>query len=323
MRIDNIGKMTGKVIVIFNLLTVRLDALLSNFIDFSFIALYTLVTYSYMGSLSLPSGETIRQVILASLSSHCLYSLAYIVNDFIDYGDVKRHQNDPNLYSLYKYRPVVYFDRSKSIITYLACIYSLYLFGVLKAFFYIRYLLTIIVPLLFTQSIVHSLCKGSAKALSFLALRLVKYMLFLTMLSMFMGFLDKALTITIALPLIIPYVAFVSLSYVKQKSLIKSERDTKIDDAFISLMLMLLMLLPIYAFYLSGILNRSPFFVMSSIIFGYLVVVLPFFGVRMVLRRSYGSKNIDFHDHVKRLLAGAFLITAMVTCELVALAFLF
>ena len=176
-----------------------------------------------------------------------------------------------------------------------------------------------LVGLLFAQSVVHSLYKDSAKALLFLLLRLVKYLLFLTMLSMLMGFLDNALTITIALPLVIPYVAFVSFSYAKQKSLIRSVSVARFGASPTSLALLFLALLPIYSLYLSETLTRSAFYVIGSIFFGYLSVVVPFFGMRRVLRYFFGSENIDFHNHVKRLLTGALLTTTIVICEIIAL----
>ena len=310
MRASNFDKEIGKFIVILNLLTVRFDAFLSNFIEFLFIGLYMIIVSKYLGLMALPAIEIIQQLFWASFTSHALYSVVYIVNDFIDYQDVKKLQGNPLSYSFYKYRPMVYFNRSISIMIYLACLYLLYLFNGLKALPNIHIVLGFVISL-FALSIWHSLAKSLTRALSFLFLRLIKYLLFLTIFTSLIEPCDDILTMMVALPITISYAIYTSLSYAKQKKLVNNK-----DESYTSFAMILTLLSLLDGFYLSSV-KYSILYIMSIIIIGYLAVITPFFYVRTILRRFFGQENINFNVHVRRLLFGTFLTTIIAICEII------
>lgn len=316
MRTNKFGIEIDKFIVILNLLTVRFDALLSNIIEFFLIGLYTIVVAKLLGLVALPAIEIIQKLFWVSFISHTLYSLVYIINDFIDYKDVKKLQDNPLSYSFYKYRPVIYFNRSTGIMIYLSCLYLLYLLNDFKVLPNIHVILGFVISL-FALSVWHSLAKKLTRVPSFFFLRLIKYLIFLTVLTLLTEPCYNISFIIVTLPLTLSYTLYASHSYAKQKKLMRYR-----DESYVSFAIILALLSLLNGFYLSSELRYSILYIMSIMIIGYLAVAAPFFCVRTILRRFFGQENIDFNTHIKRLIYGIFLVTIIVICEIIIFDFL-
>jgi hypothetical protein len=301
-------------------LVFRIDAFLSNIVEFLFIGLFILIVNRFAGLFAIASQSIAIAVILSVLSSHFIYSIVYIINDFVDYPHIQKNQNnsDSVSYSFYKFRPLMYFARRKILIVCLSALYLLFLSIAIIEFSNVAYAILGAVVWFFFLSLLHSYSRSSKRVFSFFLLRLSKYFLFTLILASLLSSLNGFVFAAFALPLIIPYLTYESIIYYKERHL-SEDKNSKNFKILLSILAGALIVLTVYVFSASQLLNYPVAVFLASVIAGYLIVVIPFLGVRTLSHRFFGSKNLDFTVHIKRLLTGALMAAIITICEILTL----
>lgn len=183
--------------VTLNIVFFRFYHFLQNCVDFIYVASLVL----YMCSQAYDPLYTISisclcNIFLLVLFSHFLYSITYVVNDYINYkDDFAIKFNDPDKYSFYEYRPIQYFG--KLVVYPLIVIYIIFVSVIWHSMFVnilTIYEIALIVLFYSILSISESLSKkGSVKRRTFFLLQLYsKYMTFAILL---LRFLDLPLSL--------------------------------------------------------------------------------------------------------------------------------
>jgi hypothetical protein len=287
---------------------VRMDAFLSNVIEFLFIGLFITVVSRFLGLISLASGLLVIQgLVLAVLSSHFIYSIVYTVNDYLDYPSINSIvDKSSQRYSFYRFRPLIYFGNRKSVLLFLVGLYLTATVLTISAIPTATVPILLFSTVLLVVSLSHSHFKGLYRVLSFSALRLTKYLLFIVL---FSSFIHLSLTAVLAaFALIIPYWLYVSYGFGKERKII--------SKPFFRTLLLGTAIIVFYFIYISMVLTYFALTLFMPLAIGYCIVVPPFFGVQRIGYRLFGLRNADFTVHIKRLSAGLFFTLMIVLLEI-------
>lgn len=258
-----------KVTLLLNILTYRIERCISNLADFFTILTFSVFIYYFSGLIKISFEKIISTLVLTSVSMHFLYFVVYIVNDFIDYyKDKDKYKNFDHLLTLYRLRPVIYFDERKAAVFVMLFWYLICVYLILNLF---KTPLTLLFAISFTTcSLLYSLSIGDLKLILFSFLRFLKYLCLIMLLNVFLfDTIYKNATLSIALYLIFPYVVYDTIYHrglLKEFILLKNKR--LLTAAVIFLLSMFLMSFFIQSAY--NVLEVIRFTMLS-----YLLVTIP------------------------------------------------
>lgn len=194
-------------IVIFNLITIRLEHFLQNYIDFIYIAVLLNFCISSSPKFSLLT------ITVMPIFAHFLYSITYIINDYINYhDDLLLRDQDPQKYSFYKYRPMQYFG--KKIIVLLMVLYLTYIAILLRFISLKIYEAALIISIFSLLAIAESTAKKgtTVKMYIFFFQLLTKYIVFSVLLLIYsIGILPLQDSVLVAFYCVLPYALYRAL----------------------------------------------------------------------------------------------------------------
>jgi hypothetical protein len=291
----------NRLIVAFSLIVFRIDAFMNNFIEYSFIITYLVGAFKCMNNQFPNLSELMFDIIIVNIVASLIYSIVYVINDFIDFNKVRNFRENFTKFSFYAIRPIIYFNRSIFILIYLIGLYVFYVYCTLIFFSTTTIFL---IGILILVSVVHSLLQDNIRPITFFMLRMIKYVLFLYLLSNVLPSLGVRDIFTISLPLIVPYTALQTYFYAVQKNVFSRQ-------SYISILTKICILIStILTFLYVSLVVNSPQ-VVESIIVGY-IAISPFLIIRSGLRKILGPENRDFYVHIKRLSLATLLTTCVI-----------
>ena len=289
MDVGRSQRLLKETIIGLNLVFVRFDAFLNNYVELIFIGLFLLIFAKFSSILFPWSIDLLILLNILAIGTHFVYSIVYIVNDYIDFKEVQKLRESKDLFSFYEFRPIVYFNRTNTILIYLIGFYLL-ITSLLIAL--ISCMIVVYPPVLVVTALVHSKT-GKYRYITFAILRALKYLMFLSILFLYLPSIRSAQVITASLILVIPFLAIHMNTYMRSKVTNKCFLNLNINIksiifyVIIGLILIALLLTSDIAIPL-----------IKSIIF-----VSPFYFIRELLRFKLGPENPNFYMHLKRLLA--------------------
>ena len=291
-----------RIVLASNLIVYRVDAFLANVIDGILILSYR-VTMDLMLK-HRPDG--LLSIISIPVLLHMFYVIVYIINDLVDYSNphgFKAYLDN----SFYRLRPIYYFRKSKLIIAYTILLYIIYLTLILIFMNFLFYPSIFFMASVIFMSIVHSLYGATVRVITFYLLRIMKYV-FMLILFNIMAFnqLYDYITTLVMLTLVLPYTIYSTVNYGK---LVASRNKT--TQIMIILVISINTLL---TFFFNAIPVKYQLIdVMKASITCYLLIVLPIFGIRQLLRKIFGATNPTYYHHLLRLILGIVLTLLTVT----------
>ncbi|PUA31625.1 MAG: hypothetical protein B7O98_08995 [Zestosphaera tikiterensis] len=295
-----------KLILVLNMVTYRIDALLANAIDVIMISAYTTIVSKALNLLNASLDEVIYLLGVTIILTHIAYMIVYLLNDLIDYSTAYLSKVD---YSFYRLRPVFYFRRALWIIVYSALLYVTGITAILITIPTISGPTLIFIPVFIVTAIMHSYARGIHRIITFLMLRFSKYIYTLVAFSMLsFGEINTYVLLLTTFSIIIPYLAYSSTGYSRLKGL-KTRSLNGI--AYLIPVLSILMAIPLGM----TLLGYSIFDLLRALLCGYFYIILPLTIVRQMLRRPLGAVNPTFYHHLLRLSLGfvaAFSISILV-----------
>jgi len=280
-----VHKVLKGIIIALNLVVVRIDALLNNYVELMFVGIFLMLLTKFSGLLTFQTLEFLLMLNTSTIIAHYVYSITYVINDYLDFDEVQKLKVNKELFSFYQFRPIIYFNRSATIIVYFILLYMLLTFiSAIQLSF-----IVLIYPLLLTLiSFIHSTSKRY-RHVTFIVLRILKYILFLNFTCCYISHVCSESAILALTALILPVLLFHWKSYKhSKKQFFFYWTDSR---AYLYIALMVLtpsMLLVIVSDMIAP-------FMMSSIL------MLPFLVVRQLLRLKFGARNPNFYAHLKRL----------------------
>lgn len=213
-------------IAIINAIFIRLGHFLQNSIDFIYIASYLVYVYSRWLSMPLQPLDVLS-ILMLVIFSHFIYSITYIINDYINYGDdLSIKALDPEKYSFYMYRPIQYFGKAVTIV--LLLIYTIYvsLFWRFINILTINSLIEIVTLFAFLSILESTSKKWSVKKKTVFSFQLVvKYFVFALLLSKFFGLTLSLDALVSIIACVIPYTFYRSSQDKLKSVLLKRVRD--------------------------------------------------------------------------------------------------
>ncbi|MEM4677365.1 MAG: hypothetical protein QXY55_05710 [Candidatus Korarchaeota archaeon] len=288
---------TEKIILAINLVVYRIDALLTNIIDGAFILSYRVIMGLILEQQSHELLSIVSLIIFLPILLHIIYVIVYVINDLIDYSNphgLKMHLDS----SFYRLRPIYYFQRSRLIVVYIILLYVAYVTLILTFIRSLYYLSIFFIALTILLSIAHSLHGATVRVVTFYLLRLMKYvyMVILFDVLVFNQIYDHIITMVI-LTLVLPYTIYSTVNYGKLVSL----RDGTVQ---IMLILVISIIISLIIFFKVAPVKHQLIDIMKASITSYLLIVLPIFGIRQVLRKIFGVANPTYYYHLLRLILG-------------------
>jgi len=287
------GKL-DKLILALNMVTYRIDALLANAIDVAMISVYIIIVGKVLNLWNISLDRIIYLVSMTIILTHVAYMIVYLLNDLIDYTTAYLSNVD---YSFYKLRPVFYFKRKLWIIIHFIILYIIGVMTVLIAIPIIFWLILIFISVFIVMTIIHSYVKGIRRVFTFFMLRFSKYMYTLVVFSaLFFGETNTYALLLIAFPVIVPYLAYSLIGYIR----LKETKTKNLRIMYLASVLSILMTIPLGA----TLLGYSIFELLKALLCGYICVILPLVIVRQTLRKLLGTVNPTFYNHLLRLSLG-------------------
>jgi hypothetical protein len=297
-----------KVILILNLIFIRFDAFLNNYIELTFLYIFLTLFGKFIEvqSLSANSIQLLLTLNALVISTHYIYSITYIINDILDFEDVQKLRVNEAKYSFYKLRPLVYYNRSLITVLYLVTLYIVFL--ILLS---ISFTSTILIypPLLTALTLMHSKSK-KFRSITFACLRILKYTLFFTLLHQYLHTTNIRFIIYAFLTLILLILPYHIVTYAKSKTLLwqtSLHHHVKpvIAVLFISFLVMLIQLVRLSIF--------------IAFVKSLLITFTPFLITRQILRFILGATNPNLYVHIKRLVI--FFIITLVLSSIILIAY--
>ena len=279
-----------KAILSLNLIFVRFDAFLNNYIKLTFLGIFLILFIKFTGvrSLSMNPIQLLLTLNVLVISSHYAYSIAYIINDFLNFESIQRLKVDKNKYSFYKLRPIVYYNKSTTI---MLCLIALYITSLFLLSISLTCIVLIYSPLLTALTLMHSRSE-KFRPITFACLQALKYALFLTLLYCHLYDMIPQHVIYAFLALILLFLSYDIVTYIKSKTQlwqISFYQGIKLFIAalFISSLIMLIQLIRLNVF--------------ISFIKSLLITFTPSLIIRQLLRFVLGVANPNVYVHIKRL----------------------
>ncbi len=194
MKQRDYSKFVDIFIVSMNFVLIRVDAFLQNAVNFLAYSLYQTVFLSLLDNLLTIS---LTKILLISLGVHFLYSITYMLNDFINYYDDRSLSYDRNKYSFYKLRLIQFLGRRLEGFIIQASYYTIIfctLLYLLRERHTMVYSIVLIVLAFIILSIIESLSKKKTltKHLSLVLQQITKVLAFSYMLNaIYLGVYDE------------------------------------------------------------------------------------------------------------------------------------
>lgn len=291
-------------LLIFNILFYRVDALISNLIDGLIISTYIVIYHSFLGSQLMPSSIIVNIMIL-SLIQHYVYSPVYLINDILDYRNRDRASKRLSN-SFYIFRPVYFYNGSIFVVLYFGAVYSVVL-SIIVLFMNVSLIVVLIyVASFITISIVHSLLYSHYRVISFTILRLLRYLMITSLIKYFIDIELKTMTtILVISTIIIPYLIYSVIVYAKNIQ----NRPVTIEKMIISFLSSLLLLLLAGLIYMGYIVSLKQIVAISL---SWFLVIGPAVLTRSLLRGILGEENLTIYQHIARLLVGLLMVSLSV-----------
>jgi len=279
-----------KAILMLNLIFVRFDAFLNNYIELTFLGMFLILFIKFTGVqiLSVDSMQFLLSLNILVVSSHYAYSIVYVINDFLDFESIRRLKLDKSKYSFYRLRPIIYYNRSITIMLYLITLYTT---SMLLLSISLTKIVILYSPLLIISSFIHSRSEDF-RPITFACLRTLKYALFLTLIYHRLYDMASQYIVYAFITLTLSFSSYHIIMYMKSKAQLwqtSSYQDVKLFIAIFLTASILLLILLIH-------LNIAIPFTKSL-----LITFTPFLLIRQLLRLMLGAKNPDVYVHIKRL----------------------
>jgi hypothetical protein len=297
-----------RVILISNLVFIRFDAFLNNYIELTFLYIFLTLFGEFIEVQPLSANpiQLLLTLNLLVISTHYVYSITYIINDILDFEDVQKLRVNEDKYSFYKLRPLVYYNRSLITVLYLVTLYIAFLILLSISF---TSIILIYPPLLTALTLMHSKSK-KFRPITFACLRILKYTLFLTLLHQYLHTTNIRFIIYAFLTLILLILPYHIATYTKSKTLLRQtplHHHVKpvIAVLFISFLVMLIQLIHLGIF--------------IAFVKSLLITFTPFLITRQILRFILGATNPNLYVHIKRLVI--FFIITVVLSSIILIAY--
>jgi len=299
-----------KFVLIVNVIVYRLDALLGNLIDTLFILTYRIVVSKPLGPLNDIGNICIYYVVLTAIILHVVYSVAYMINDVIDYNFSRLSKTNID-YSFYHLRPIYYFRCSRVIVIYMFSLYILLVSMILLLVPQILPLTLFFIVILTLLTVAHSLNDNILRSITFYLMRFSKYTYALILFDIiFLNKLYNDVILFVVLSLVVPYLMYSTVGYSRLKML-------RTKDQLIIIILYAITIFSLTIVYpLEVVLFDKPLLsLVNAFIIGYLSIVLPLLAIKQLLRRLIGASNPTFYHHLLRLSLGA-ILTLLITSSI-------
>lgn len=286
------GKTSELARVALNVMFLRFDSFLQNCIDFIYIG--SLILYMHVQGRSL---FVITDLTSLVVFSHFLYSVTYIINDYINYeDDFVIKSVDLGKYSFYRYRPIQYFGkRSIHLFIFIYVAYTFVFWYFFSSIITVSEIILLIV-LYSLLSIFESLSKkkSAKKRLSFLLQLYSKYTVFTVLVIRCLGVpfsLSKIMDVVVCFS---PYVFYKAFQDVLSNILLKHEMKGDNNKGFVYVMVSIFMVITL-ATLIRGLSN-------PSIIMTHLMITSPFIILVIIVPSLIlGVQDKTVHDLYKRL----------------------
>jgi len=284
-----------KLILVLNMVTYRIDALLGNAIDVIMISAYTTVIGKALKVLSTPGSETIHSMVMTIALTHIVYMIVYLLNDLIDYSTASLSKVD---FSFYRLRPVFYFKCALWTTVYFALLYVIGVVIILISIPAILWPTLIFVPIFIATAVIHSHARGIRRVTTFFMLRFSKYVYTLAVFTaLSFSEMNVYVLLLIVFSIVLPYLAYSLTSYSRLKELrTKSLDGIKYSIPILSILVAMVLGTILLGYSISDLLK--------ALLHGYFYVVLPLIIARQVLRKLLGVANPTFYHHLLRLSLG-------------------
>jgi len=297
-----------KVILILNLVFIRFDAFLNNYIELTFLYIFLTLFSEFAGIQTLSTNpiQLLLTLNILVISTHYVYSITYVINDILDFEDMQKLGVNEDKYSSYKLRPIVYYNRSLITVLYLVALHITFLILLSVS---LTSTILIYPPLLTALTLMHSKSK-KFRPITFACLRILKYTLSLTLLQHYLHVTNIRFIIYAFLTLILLILPYHIATYTKSKTLLwRTPLHHHVKLAIVILftgsLVMLIQLIHLNIF--------IPF--VKSL----LITFTPFLITRQVLRFVLGASNPNVYIHIKRLVI--FFIIAVVLSLIILIAY--
>ena len=297
------GATTERIVLVSNLIVYRVDALLANVIDGILI-----LGYRAIMDLMLEHRHDGLLFFIISIPAllHMFYVIVYIINDLVDYSNPHGFKAYLDK-SFYRLRPIYYFQRSKLIVAYTILLYVTCLTLVLIFMYPLFYSSIFFMALAIFMSIAHSLHGATTRVITFYLLRVMKYAYMLILFNVItFNQLYDYITTLVMLTLVLPYTIYSAVNYGK---LVVSRNKT--TQSMIILVISIITLLMF--FFKATLIKHQLIDLMKASITSYILIVLPIFGIRQVLRKIFGATNPTYYHHLLRLILGVVLTLLTIT----------
>ncbi|MEM3715142.1 MAG: hypothetical protein QXF82_09370 [Nitrososphaeria archaeon] len=292
---------TERIVLASNLIVYRVDALLANIIDGILILGYRAI----MDLMLEQRHDRLLFIISIPALLHIFYVIVYIINDLVDYSNPHGFKAYLDK-SFYRLRPIYYFQRSKRIVAYTILLYVKYLTLVLMFMYPLFYPSIFFTALAISISIIHSLHGATIRVVTFYLLRVIKYVYMLILFNVItLNQLYDYITTLVISTLVIPYTIYSTVNY---SELVISRN--KITQRMVILIISFITLL---MFFKVTPVEHQLIDMMKASITSYILIVIPIFGVRQILRRIFGAINPTYYHHLLRLILGVVLTLLTIT----------
>ena len=297
-----LGATTERIVLASNLIVYRVDALLASVIDGILIIGYRVI----MDLMLEHRHDGLLFIISIPVLLHMLYVIVYIINDLIDYSNPHGFKAYLDK-SFYRLRPIYYFQRSKLIVAYTILLYVTYSTLILIFMYPLFYPSIFFMALAIFMSIAHSLHGATIRVITFYLLRVMKYAYMLILFNVIaFNQLYDYITTLVMLTLVLPYTLYSAVNYGKLVAL-----RNKTTQSMIILVISIITLL-VFSFKATPV-KHQLIDLMKASITSYILIVLPIFGIRQILRKIFGATNPTYYHHLLRLILGVILTLLTIT----------
>jgi len=296
-----------KVILILNLVFIRFDAFLNNYIELAFLYIFLTLFSEFTGIQTLSTNpiQLLLTLNMVVIGTHYIYSITYVINDILDFEDIQKLGVNEDKYSFYKLRPIVYYNRSLITVLYLVALHITFLILLSVS---LTSTILIYPLLLVALTLMHSKSK-KFRPITFACLRTLKYTLFLTLLQHYLHVTNIRFIIYVFLTLILIILPYHIATYTKSKTLLWQTPLHHVKPVIAILLtgplVMLIQLIHLNIF--------IPF--VKSL----LITFTPFLITRQALRFVLGASNPNVYIHIKRLVV--FFIITIVSSLIIFIAY--
>ena len=296
------------VVLMLNLVFVRFDAFLNNYIELTFLAVFLMLfaKFTYAQCMFTSPVQALLALNALIVASHYVYSIVYIVNDYLDFESVQRLKAERGKYSFYRFRPIIHYSRS---ITIVLCSTALHIASVLLLSISLTHIVWLYSLFLASLAFVHSRSKAF-RPVTFTCLHVLKYILFFILLYYYSQCMFTHYTLLAFTALILPFLPYHMITYAKTKTQLwqmSFHRGIK------------LLIVVLFAIFIVVLVLLSELNIILPFIKSLLITSTPFLVIRQLLRFLLGAQNPDIYTHITRLTIFFFASLTLLTIILFAM----